>query len=59
MRCRRARLELDRPRTGIVAAVLKLYVAYKKSHGLAAYIDAFAVECAVQQAAPARELTRL
>jgi hypothetical protein len=34
-------------------------VAYKKSHGLAAYIDAFAVKYAVQQAAAARELTRL
>jgi hypothetical protein len=34
-------------------------VACEKGHGLAAYIDAFAVKYAVQQAAAARELTRL
>jgi hypothetical protein len=49
----------DGPGTGIVAPVLKLYVAYKKSHGLAAYIDALAVQGAMQQAAAARQLARL
>src|ERR1700758_3677460 len=45
--------------TRIVRPALKLYVAHKKSHSLAADIDTLAFECAMQQAAPARELLRL